>query len=409
MTKPLALLALLALLAAGAAHARTDRVAEHVAAIAGRLAPHLPRAGSPPPPRVIERAPALAGTRGGTLEISTGLLAALDSDAQLAMILAYEQCRALPSDVRRSGGSSAGARVGRAVAVGAAVGATAEGVRAAVGSTSPVVRGAVTGAAATAAGVGVGVAFDARRGDRGRDAADDRAAADGMRALVAAGFDGSEALAAWDRLRAAAARGGEPGGYADERANARRHAAASRALKATGQRGGPRSGLAVGRESYRDAVASRLRGWRLADASGEAGADPAAPAEPAPVERAAPAPSKEPWIVYARSGGFTGWSAELRVFDDGSRWARESQKAQEAGPRATLGSDAMTELRAMVARASSAPPRRPRPEAGSLRDGMARSLEVHSEEGVRSVALSDGLVLGPDDMRLVERLESLLR
>ncbi len=246
-------LALIGFAAALPVAADQQALQAHVTRVAESLVSHVPRAGQAPRVVVAERDAVIAGATAGRIEVSTGLLRRLQSDAQLAMILAYEQCRALPAESRRdrsSRGSSVGARVARAAAVGAATGAVVVGVNDAMGSASPVARGAVTGAAAASTGVAVSAAMGPRRRSNTGEQADDRAVRDGMRTLIAAGWDGAEALRAWDRL-SAHPDAAEDGGYDDARANAKRRQAAAKVLGASGQRSSRHSGLRVGTDSYR--------------------------------------------------------------------------------------------------------------------------------------------------------------
>ncbi len=336
----------------GMAGANTGALIQaHVEAVANTVAPHLPRAASPPPVQVVEKAAATAGVVDGRIEISTGLLAILSSDAELAMVLAYEQCRAVPVP---------------------------------------------HGRAAPATGWGP------RRSSEAAARADDAAARDAMTAVVAAGWDGRAALEAWHRLVAATPTGGVAGAYGDGKANTRRCEAATKSLAATGQRAKRGTGFAVGTQSYREEVTSRLMGHRIAMAAPHERVLDMTPIPPA-------AGRAEPWLVYRRSGGFTGWTAELRVFADGARWVSESRKKDEEGARARVEADMLDELRGLAKRALAAPPRQARSDAKYMRDGMLRSVELRTDSGWKSVSLSDTLRLTDDDHALLTRLEALLR
>ena len=69
----------------------------------------------------------------------------------------------------------------------------------------------------------------------------------------------------------------------------------------------------------------------------------------------------------------------------------------------------MQQLKEHVAAALQRPPRQASKDAGYLRDGMIRSIEVRAEGAWKSVALSDGLILTQEDLRLIEELEQALR
>lgn len=409
---PFRLVAALAFVALALPAAAQPSPQAHVEQVADGVAAHLPRLGQPPPVEIVLNDLPVAGVVDGRLEISTGLLSLLTSDAQLAMIIAYEQCRTLPREERRgkgSHGTSAAAQVGRAAAIGATTGAVYVGIDDAMQGSDPIVRGAVSGAAAASTGTAVAIAFSPRRHDRSGQNEDDAAAADGMRALVAAGWDGTEALRAWDRIVGAAPPPAEDGGYGDARANGKRREAAAKALKASGQRSTVQSGLGVGVESYRTEV---LAGLAEPVAAPPEATDPReTPASPAPTGKttARPIDPAVTWLVYRRSGGFTGWSAELRVDDDGTRWAAESQKRDPGSARPPLAPEAVQQLKEHVAAALQRPPRQASKDAGYLRDGLIRSIEVRAEGAWKSVALSDGLILTQEDLRLIEELEAALR
>lgn len=353
-----ALLLLLASLPPGTAHADAGiipraEMREHVAQVARSLAPHLGSAMRDPVVEIEEQQAALCRAAPGRLVVSTGLLAVLESDAQLAMIL------------------------------GTALADTSSS------ATTP----------------------------KQREQAADQAAIRGMRALVAAGWDGAEALRAWDRLDAASILGttGDAAGAlaVDARSTARRKQAATRALRVSNQRARPGAGLATGADAYRQDILSRLLTWKLAPTSAPVteprGIDPPPPPVTTAPREGGTKESPELLVLYRRSGGFTGWMAELRIGEDGSRWISESQRKAEEGPASPVAAATIAELRELTARVSAKPPRAMTQDARMMRDGQVRSVEVRSGSGWKSIALSDGLGLTDDDHRLVRLLEDLLR
>jgi hypothetical protein len=359
----LAALALLALTGASVTPSASGAVLDHVRSVDDKVAAQIPRSrAAAATVEVVERAAASARVADGRLTVSTGLLAILRSDAQLAMILATERARA------------------------------------------------------------------ASRAERDRESL---AVDEAMRALLAAGYDGREAAGAWDRIASATPLAANDGGtdFSDVRANRERTRAAQRALARSGERAGSgrtgrttdsrtgrttdtRAGRTTGAETYREGVLAQLEGWRFL-AAPEAGR----PRESPPTTTPAPLPPETPrasggareWLSYARSGGITGWTVELRVGEDGTTWSRESHRKDAAGSRRTLTASELAELRSLVERSLAAPPRAARPELKYLRDGFQRSLEVRAGETTRSLQLSEGYSLTDSDHLLVRFLEDLLK
>jgi len=206
---------------------------------------------------VVETPAVAAGTPGrGVIQITTGFLASLESEAQLANVLAYEQARFVVRESRRQGPTYR-THVGNAAARGAAAGAAGAVVGVAVGDalkgTDRYIRAAGTGAAVGATTAAVWAAMP-RRMSRDHARTDDRAAAEGMRVLLATGYDGAAALQAWRRAQAAAGGGGPEGGYGDRKANRKREKAQRKILKQAGARSEGLEGV----DRYRKAVLERL-------------------------------------------------------------------------------------------------------------------------------------------------------
>jgi hypothetical protein len=350
---------------------------------------------------VVENAEALAAMRGGGIEITTGLLGLLDSEAQLAMLLGYEIARALPPEPanRRSGTPGTGTQIARAATLGAVAGAVAYGVDDAMSGSSAVARGAATGAATAASTAAVSAAWSPRRTTKNGAKQDDAAAAAGMRAALAAGFNGHRALAAWDRVGAADAFGrGDDGGYADRKANKKRRASAARVLEASGL---PKTGSVVGADSYSIGILAHLSAWRLVQV---------APPPPAPAPALEPAPvttgGARSWLTYRRSGGITGWSVTVTIDDQGLSWATGSRRDSQPVQR-QLSPEEFAKLRSRVAAALSFPARQADTSLGSLRDGQRRTVELNQDGEARQIVLSDGYELAPGDSELIRSLEDL--
>jgi hypothetical protein len=208
----------------------------------------------------VREADALAAglARPGVIEVTTGLLAALDNEAQLANILAYEQARAArQADRRTPRGQGAGSRIAQAAVVGAAAGAAGGAAREVFKDDSRILRDAATGAATAAAATAVYAAWP-RRQNRGAARVDDNAAQSGLRAAIAVGYDGQAAVGAWGRIGAATPLGAVEGGYGDPKADRKRLKAQRKVLRKA--RGGT-SGE-IGQEAYRVAVLERLAAGR---------------------------------------------------------------------------------------------------------------------------------------------------
>lgn len=138
----------------------------------------------------------------GRVYIHTGLLARLDSEAQLAMIVAREMTHVINRhalSVTRDGQGqrlSAAASIGVAAAVGADAGSSDHLGTAALSPTANALFGPALQLAALAAIIGYGRDLE-READAG-----------GMANLVRAGYDPKEAPRAFDRLRKESADGG---------------------------------------------------------------------------------------------------------------------------------------------------------------------------------------------------------
>jgi hypothetical protein len=309
--------------------------------------------------------------------------------------------RASQPAARRGSSSGTATQVGRAAAVGATVGLVAAGTHDALGDSSVYALGTVGGAVGAAAGTAVASSMGAApAGSRTDRRADDEATAVAMRAVIAAGYAGSEAIEAWARLAPLSSLSEDEHALGDREANAHRKDVARRVLRQSGQVDSTRSGLATGATSYRAGVLAHLRGWKLVGDDAPSGASAA---------KAPEAADAGAWLTYLRSGGITGWMVELRVSADGSTWVRQSQRAGEAGPRAPLSKDALSRLRELVSAALARPARAMTPEARFLRDGMTRTLRVQDATRDATLGLSDGLALSPEDQALLNELEGHVR
>jgi predicted Zn-dependent protease len=205
--------------------------------------------------QVREAASVAAGlARPGVVEVTTGLLAALDNEAQLANILAYEQARAArQADRRTPKRQGAGSRIAQAAAVGAAAGAAGGAAREIFKDENRILRDAATGAATAAAATAVYASWP-RRQNRSGARIDDNAAQAGLRAAIASGYDGQAAVGAWARVGTATPLGAVEGGYGDPKADRKRYKAQREVLrKARGKTSGE-----IGKEAYRTAVLERL-------------------------------------------------------------------------------------------------------------------------------------------------------
>ena len=116
-----------------------------------------------------------------------------------------------------------------------------------------------------------------------------------------------------------------------------------------------------------------------------------------------------PWLVYRRSGGFTGWVLDLTVTEDGTATASEGGKAPEPVALTPLAADDLGSLRQLVAAALALPKRTQDPEKMYLRDGMRRTVEVSQADGVHVLDLSDNMLLQAGDIDLYQMLEGLSR
>jgi len=233
-------------------------VGVYVQEIGDRLSPRQAAVGGFPLRFEVVESPAVAADAPGrgVIQITTGLLASLESEAQLANVLAYEQARFVVRQSRRQGpahrshAGNAAARGAAAGAAGAVVGVAASD---ALKGADRYVRAAGTGAAVGATTAAV-LAVMPRRVSRDLAEYDDRAAAEGMRVLLATGYDGADALDAWRRTQSAAGGGGPEGGYGDRKANRKREKAQRKILKQAGDRSEGLGGAA----RYREAVLERL-------------------------------------------------------------------------------------------------------------------------------------------------------
>ena len=383
----------LALLAVGATRPVAARppdprqeVKDHVQGIVDALWKQLP-VGQRPPQVSILQEPAIhaEGSNPSVVRVTTGLLASLETDAQLAMVLGYEQARGKLSTQhgRRAsggGGRSTAAIIGQAAAAGAAVGAVSEVVDDALRHSEPIVRGAVRGAAVGATAAAVWMGFN-RRPDKMSSKADDEAASLGMKAVIAAGYDGHSALEAWDLLMEATPLATPGGGYDDHEADQKRQKVSKKVLSKSGK---VASGRRAGRESYSEGVLAHLDGHQFV----------------------APAPPTGPWLVYERSGGITGWMARVSV-DAAGLVTVETRTGRETETGTTvLSAQEMADLRAMSTDAVVVPPREPTPDRAYLRDGQNRRLTVGGTR-TTTVELSDGFRLLPGDLELIRFLEEL--
>lgn len=130
--------------------------------------------------------------------VSTGLLAALEDEAELAFVLAHEAAHLRASKRERKGGSGLGRRIATSAAVGAASAVVGTAVAEAVDDSHRYVRAAAVGAAVGATGAAVYAAMNGwgRKGEV-------RAVKEGVRAACAAGYDGHAALSSLDSVREA--------------------------------------------------------------------------------------------------------------------------------------------------------------------------------------------------------------
>lgn len=387
--------------AADASDTSLAAITAHVQQVASTIGPHVPRSGTTPGISVIENAAAVASMADGRLRISTGLLGLLDSNAQLGMIVAYEMIRALPPEPRgrrdRSGSTSVGARIGRAATLGAVAGAVAYGVDDAMSGSSAVARGAATGAATAASTAAVSAAWSPRRTTKDAAKQDDAAAAGGMRAALAAGYNGHRALSAWDRLGAADAFGEkDDGSYSDRKANKKRRESAARVLETSRP---PTAGSVVGADAYSIGILRHLSAWRLASI-------PPPPPAPDPAAPPVPAGGARSWLTYRRSGGITGWSVTVAIDDQGLVWATGSRRGSQPVQRRMDPAD-LAHLRSRVASALAYPARQGDTGLGSLRDGQRRTLDVLGNGETRQIILSDGYEFAPGDAELIRSLEDL--
>jgi len=245
-------------LAAGSAPAAVDpALADYVQRVGERVLKGQAAVGQIPRTyRVRESTAVAAGlTEPGVIEVTTGLLATLGNEAQLANVLAYEQARAARVEPRRQGqGSGVGERVAQAATAGAATAAVGATVSEALRRENHIVRAAATGGAAAATLALVYAAWP-RRHNRPEVRQDDEAAKQGIRAVVSAGYDGWSAAQAWGRITAGSPLGGPEGGYGHPKADRKR----AKAQRAVLDRADVRTGGETGADSYRAAVLGKLR------------------------------------------------------------------------------------------------------------------------------------------------------
>ena len=157
-----------------------------------------------PPIDLIEKQAVLAQHSDGGLEISTGLLGLLTSDAQLAMLLGYEHVR---GDKARDATTS-------------------------------------------------------RRKGRAAIKRDDAAVDAGLTLLLAAGFHGEQAIKAWTRLEPARSLGTPaPGALGDLKADRQRLDHVTKTLAGAGSK----SAGHIGEDEYTAQVRARLDAWRILD------------------------------------------------------------------------------------------------------------------------------------------------
>lgn len=403
-------------------------VVDAVNAVSERVAPHVPRLGERLPVQVVPLPAVVAGiTETGELALSTGLLRALGSEAELAMVLAYEHARSLPgagAPAAQSRAPSTAAQVGRAIVLGAATGAVSGAVSDALEGEDDIVRWAGIGAASAGTATWISSAWS-RRGSGALDRADDDAVADGMRAVVAAGYDGKAALQAWTALNSASPAGGADGSYGDHEANRKRRKVASKVLDRSGQQASAQ--LVTGRAEYVRGVLTPLAQAEVSASrarvspagSGASGTTGSAPAAEAPgskpsrealgaaLGQARDAAAPGDWLTYDRSGGITGWRAVVRVTRDGAASATTSRGGAST-ETLRLSPAELETLVALVDAALAAPPRLAGERLQQLRDGQVRLLTVRAEEGERVLVLSDGYRLTPSDHDLIRALEELV-
>lgn len=304
-----------------------------------------------PPIDLIEKQVVLARHADGGLEVSTGLLGLLTSDAQLAMLLAYEHLR---------------------------------------GDTA-------------------GDATISRRKGRAAIKRDDAAVDAGLNCLLSAGFDGEQAIKAWTRLEPARSLGTPtPGALGDAKADHQRLAHVTKTLASTAS---TKPGH-IGEDEYRAEVRARLDAWKILDrpiGDPTATTDPSTPTTPTPsTTPAPPTPAPIAWLTYSRSGGITGWSLVLSIEPSGHLHATESRRGSPPVDK-QLSAEELTRLNGLVAQALMAPARQADSALGSLRDGQNRSLEIREGERTRRLTLSDGYDLFPFDGQLIQLLEGWAR
>jgi hypothetical protein len=281
--------------------------------------------------RVVERLePQVECATRSRLLVTTGLLSALSSDAQLAMVIGHALAREADTTTEAGG---------------------------------------------------------ARR------RTDDEAVAAALRAVVAAGLDGREAVTAWDALARATPLRGEAGSLADDTASRRRRLVALRTLRRSGQRATAESGHGVGRDAYGSAVFAHLDGWRWRAEAVQATREPEATAAA--------------WLTYDRSGGITGDRLVITIGASGEVTATSSRRRDDEPRRRPLARAELADLRARVEHVLAQPQRQPRPEAKLIRDGQVRTLRVVAGDVDRQIVLSDGYELAPGDTDLLHLLESL--
>ena len=122
---------------------------------------------------------------------------------------------------------------------------------------------------------------------------------------------------------------------------------------------------------------------------------------------AAPSAAERPWLVYQRSGGFTGWQVRVELDKLGALKVTGTRQGEAGAVRAPLDVEALSALRKQVDAALARPPATKDPAVKFMADGQHRSLQVLGQGAPVTLRLSDGLLLGPEDFALVRLLEGL--